>query len=59
MPAAGLIEELIVKEEIKYFVARKRMISADVNKLFALIWGKFTDALQLLIRLHEKYEQKA
>ena len=48
-PEAGSIEEMILREEVKEYVSRKRNMMANVNKIFAIIWGQCTDSLQLVI----------
>ena len=58
-PEAGSIEEMILQEEVKEYVLRKRNMMANVNKIFAIIWGQCTDSLQSAIRLHPEYEDKS
>ena len=58
-PQPGTIADMVLKEEIKSYVARKRNITANVHKLFAIIWGQCTDTLQSVIKLHHEYEKNA
>ena len=51
-PEKSSVEEIILKEEIKEYIARKRNILSTVNKIFALVWGKFSDSLQTTIILN-------
>ena len=57
-PEARSIEEMILREEVKEYVSRKRNMMANVNKIFAIIWGQCTDSLQSAIRLHPEFEDK-
>ena len=44
-PAKVLIEEMILKEDIKEYVVRKRNILSNLNMISSLVWGKFSDSL--------------
>ena len=57
-PEAGSIEEMILREKVKEYVSRKRNIMANVNNIFAIIWGQCTDSLQSVIQLHPEFEEK-
>ena len=57
-PALGSIEEMILKEEVKDYVQRKRMLKATVTKLYAIIWGQCSDGVQSLLRLYLKFEKR-
>lgn len=58
-PTAGTIEDMILREEVKEFVTRKRGLEMNITKIFALVWGQCTEPLQATIRLQEEYQSEA
>ena len=53
MPFANIddqIEKDIQKERIKKFVSRKYIFRSNIEKLYGLLWGQFSSALQAIIK---------
>ena len=58
-PEAGLVDEMILLEEVKDYVARVHAVNTNINKVYALVWGQCTDGLQEAIRLKTDFGKKS
>ena len=59
MSAADLIEELIMKEGVKYYVARLRLLKTNINKIYMIVWGQYTKGFEEAIRLDADFKDKS
>ena len=57
--AADQIEKDIQRERIKQFVSREYVLRSNMEKLYGLLWGQCSSALQATIKGINEYEDKS
>ena len=57
--AADQIEKDIQRERIKQFVSREYVLRSNMEKLYGLLWGQCSSALQATIKRISEYEDKS
>ena len=58
-PESGSIDEMIMKEVVKDYVIRLKVVQANVTKMYAIIWGQFSEGFQSAIRMDSDFDAKA
>ena len=56
---ADQIEKDIQRERIKQFVSREYVLRSNMEKLYGLLWGQCSSALQATIKGISEYEEKS
>ena len=56
---ADQIEKDIQRERIKQLVSREYVLRINIEKLYGLLWGKYSSALQATIKGTSKYKDKS
>ena len=56
--AADQIERDIQRERIKQFVSRDYVLRSNMEKLYGLLWGQCSSAVQATIKGTSEYEDK-
>ena len=55
----GSVDKLIFKEQVKDYILRRRNIENNIIKVYTLIWGQCTEALQSAVKLNDQFEEKS
>ena len=54
----GLVNKLILKEQVKDYIVRRTYIVRNIIKVYTLIWGQCTEALQSAVLLNDLIDEK-